>query len=298
MPATLTQTTLDGAIDAEDESLVVTSAEGFPDAGFFQIEIEDEKILVGDVSGTTFSSLVRSWQGTGNADHADGATITLEVTPETLYNYLLPVVNWTPASGSFQVATANLFDCLAGLSKTSAPLAGRLLLAKVFVPADIAVSKVCFILADAATSPDGVADSYFSLYTPTGTLIAKTAESSAALIDPNGYGLQEFTLTVEAGQSLDLVGGPGVFYYVGSLYGTIDSAPSLYGIRATNAFTVTNDSSTPRNPINAGASPSSLYYGVTTDTSLTTPPSSVTIGDMVDTETGFVNLPFPFFALK
>jgi hypothetical protein len=298
MTETLSQTTLNGAIDAEDVSLVVASDEGFPDAGPFFLRIEDESIMVGDIIGTTCASLTRGAEGTQAADHADGTDVRLQLTLEQLYNYLVPLVNWTPASSGFLVSTAGLFDCLQGASKTPDPLAGRLLLAKLFVSADITVSKVCFVLSDAAASPDGVADSYFSLYSASGTLIAKTAESSAALIDPNGYGLQELTLTAEAGQSLDLAGGPGCFYYVGSLYGMIVSAPSLYGIRAMNAFMATNFSSTQRNSINAGASAASLYYGVTTDTSLTSPPASVVIADMVDTVSGFVNLPFPFFALK
>jgi hypothetical protein len=68
-------TTLNGAITNVATSLVVTSATGWPTLPQFRLRIDDELIVVGGVSGTTFSSLTRGAEGTAAAAHANGASV-------------------------------------------------------------------------------------------------------------------------------------------------------------------------------------------------------------------------------
>lgn len=68
-------TTLNGAITNVAVSLVVASATKFPTAAPFRIRVENEIILVGAVSGTTFSTLTRGVEGTTAAAHATAAIV-------------------------------------------------------------------------------------------------------------------------------------------------------------------------------------------------------------------------------
>ena len=68
--------TLNGGITAGATSLVVNSATLFPTSGQFRILIDNEIILVGAVSGTTFSSLTRGAESTAAASHSNGVTVT------------------------------------------------------------------------------------------------------------------------------------------------------------------------------------------------------------------------------
>lgn len=82
-------TTLNGSIIAGASSLTVTSAAGFPSSGQFRILVDNEIIIVGAVSGTTFSSLTRGAETTTDTGHSNGATITHILTAGGLTN--LPV---------------------------------------------------------------------------------------------------------------------------------------------------------------------------------------------------------------
>lgn len=69
------ETTLNGGISASSTSLDVATASGYPEAPF-TIDIEGEIILVGSKSGTTFSGLTRSYDGSSSASaHSDGTTV-------------------------------------------------------------------------------------------------------------------------------------------------------------------------------------------------------------------------------
>ena len=72
--------TLNGGINASATSLVVTSAAGFPTQGNFRILIDSEIIIVGSVSGSTFSNLTRGAENTTAATHSNAAAVTHIVT--------------------------------------------------------------------------------------------------------------------------------------------------------------------------------------------------------------------------
>ena len=65
-------TTLNGSIQAADTTLVVSDASGLPDDGVFRIILgqgaQAEIVQVGDISGTTLTSLVRGSEGTTPRD--------------------------------------------------------------------------------------------------------------------------------------------------------------------------------------------------------------------------------------
>ncbi len=67
--------TLDGAISAEAQSIVMDSASGFP-AGGGRILIGSEQITYGGVSSATLTGCERGVNGTTAAAHSDGAAVT------------------------------------------------------------------------------------------------------------------------------------------------------------------------------------------------------------------------------
>lgn len=68
-------TTLNGAIDGDDTSLVVGSASLFPTVPQFRILVESEYMLVTGVTGTTFT-VTRGVEGSSNVSHANGVPVT------------------------------------------------------------------------------------------------------------------------------------------------------------------------------------------------------------------------------
>ncbi len=78
------RTTLNGGINNSTTTLVVASGTGWPASGNFRIRIDDEIILVGARSGTTFSSMTRAAEAvdgsTVAASHLDGAEVRLVLT--------------------------------------------------------------------------------------------------------------------------------------------------------------------------------------------------------------------------
>ena len=65
--------TLNGAIDAAAESIVIDSATGFPASG--RIQIGSEEITYASISSVTLLGCVRGQNGTTAASHADGAAV-------------------------------------------------------------------------------------------------------------------------------------------------------------------------------------------------------------------------------
>ncbi len=82
------QTTLNGTINNSVTTLVVASGTGWPATGNFRIRIDDEIMLVGARSGTTFSSITRAAELVNNAavaaTHLDGAVVSLILTKDAL----------------------------------------------------------------------------------------------------------------------------------------------------------------------------------------------------------------------
>jgi hypothetical protein len=79
------QTTLNGAITSTGAtSLTVISGATFPATGTFRIQIDTEIIIVGIVSGNTWSNLTRGAEGSTAATHGNGATVTFILTAGAL----------------------------------------------------------------------------------------------------------------------------------------------------------------------------------------------------------------------
>lgn len=78
-------TTLNGAINGSTTTIVVTDASGFPSEGDYYLVVEEEIVLVTNVSGNTLT-VVRGQAGSAAAAHASGATIQAILVAEEFTN--------------------------------------------------------------------------------------------------------------------------------------------------------------------------------------------------------------------
>lgn len=100
------QTTLNGALDASQTSVVVTSATGAPAANF-RIRIDNEYMLVTAVAGTTFT-VTRAVEGSTGAAHTDAATVTHVLTAGGLDQALSETTpGWTTYTPTLTALTTN-----------------------------------------------------------------------------------------------------------------------------------------------------------------------------------------------
>lgn len=76
-------TTLNGAIDNVQTSVVVTSSTGFPSSGNFRIQVESELMLVTAVAGTTWT-VTRGAEATTAATHADTTALASVYTAQAI----------------------------------------------------------------------------------------------------------------------------------------------------------------------------------------------------------------------
>ena len=83
------QSTLNGALDNSQLTLVVTSAASFPTQGNFRVLIDSEIMLVTGVSGSTFT-VTRGAESTTPATHSNGATVTQVVTKAVMIQAVTP----------------------------------------------------------------------------------------------------------------------------------------------------------------------------------------------------------------
>ncbi len=79
-------TTLNGAINSSTTTIVVTSAASLPSSGNFRVRIDDEIILVTNVSGNTLTG-IRGQEDTANVAHANGAAVNVYLTKGALLQY-------------------------------------------------------------------------------------------------------------------------------------------------------------------------------------------------------------------
>lgn len=114
------QTTLNGSIIAGATSLVLTSATGFPTVGNFRLLIDNEIFICTAISGTTCTVIPGS-EGTTQANHTSGVSITLGLTKGAAQAAFQPnpiepggrltLVSATPVQLSDQVAKSTIFYC-------------------------------------------------------------------------------------------------------------------------------------------------------------------------------------------
>lgn len=85
-------TLLNGAIDSDDTTIVVDAG---PDTmtGEFRVKIDDELIMVGSVSGTTFSDCIRGIEGTTAASHSDNAVVEHILTAGSLEQGIINLIS-------------------------------------------------------------------------------------------------------------------------------------------------------------------------------------------------------------
>jgi len=81
-------TYLASAISSVATSIAVSDASAFPASGDFVIIVDDEIILVESVSGDTFTSCVRGYEGTSNVGHDDGSVVAHILTAGSLLRHI------------------------------------------------------------------------------------------------------------------------------------------------------------------------------------------------------------------
>jgi hypothetical protein len=90
-------TQLNGAIDSDDTTIVVDAAP-VTMTGSFRIKIDNELILVGSVSGTSFTGCTRGVEGTTAASHSDNAIVKHVLTADALENIISETVSGIPVT--------------------------------------------------------------------------------------------------------------------------------------------------------------------------------------------------------
>lgn len=91
-------TSLSGAINDSVTSLTLSDGTGYPTANF-KIWVDSELILVGSRSGASCTSCTRSYDGTTNAAHGNGASVRHVTSAEDLQTRLLGFPIPEPTSG-------------------------------------------------------------------------------------------------------------------------------------------------------------------------------------------------------
>lgn len=251
--------TLNASILAGDTSLVVVSAAEFPSAGYFHILVDDELIGVGAVSGTTFSQLDRGLDGTTASAHSAGAPVNSIVAR-------LGVERWMPEYVD-QPRHHNMVGWTISprylLPQASPPVAGRVELQRIFIPEKVTLANLLYYVKTAGTGAQLPVNVFGCVYSKGGVLLGKTADQATPV---QSVGTKIAALTVEAGQSLVIDGGPDVFVYAGILIGTQSS--TAVSLARGNADTASVN-------MNLTAGTDYLQAAISQATALTAPPANI-----------------------
>lgn len=201
-------TFLNGAIDDDDTTLTVDNVPNDITENF-RIKIDNEIILVGSVSGSTFIDCERGVEGTTATSHDDDDLVEHILTAKGLRN-----LNDNYYVGTIAPETA--------FSSTSVPVANQGVYQKIRVSSDVTVSNVVFRVATQSGTMDiGIYDSDCSVRLGSTGNFTVPATGSLGNVQP---------LTA----SVDLVGGQ--VYYIGVV--TSNTTVRLYGGLATGGVRV------------------------------------------------------------
>ena len=211
------QTTLNGAVDDSQTSVVVTSDTGSPDANF-RIRIDNEYMIVTAKSGTTFT-VTRAAEGSAAAAHSSGATVTHILTAGGLRQALEEVMMgyFGTGSGATLVGT----DSTSGAS----PLTLN-------VPAGIQAGDFCLFVVKTTNSVPNINGPDNTGWTTLYRFDTSTSEFTAVYYKIAGTEGSTWTLTHSAGS--ETAAGVAVFRGVNALWHSAYSrstttAPSAIG---------------------------------------------------------------------
>ena len=142
-------------------------------------------------------------------------------------------INNDPSTHGFLAWT---FSPLAVATSQATPASQTMVLSKVWVPKAITVANASIIMSGTAmTGTPGYCG--IGLYKSDGTLVAKTATMASAFASGTNA-IKTASLSAEAGQSLTLTGGAGVYYYLSILCVTDGTLPTFYtAIGSSSAIT-------------------------------------------------------------
>jgi hypothetical protein len=181
-----------------------------------RIAIEDEILVCTAHSASADTMTVtRGAEGTTAAAHAAGTAVNVVATKATTERFTSGYVRQPRQNGLLA------WTMLPEAANQNASLgAGIGVYSKVWIPEDMTAGTVHLILA---TSGVTVANAYVGLYDAAGTRVAVTAESAATFNGTAGIISIAFT------GSYALTGGPDVYGYIGFVFGSAGTPPTLRG---------------------------------------------------------------------
>lgn len=166
-------TTLNGAINDSTTTIVVTAGPTTM-TGQFRIKIDNEIILVGSVSGTTFSSCTRGVEGTSAASHSNGATVTHVLTAGSLDQAI-------DDAGTALITHKYIGTNTVGAS-TETPTANRVYLKKVVMTTSGVLSSVEAYMHESGASAQVSSYPAFGIFTDVAGVPSKLLRWSAPSI--------------------------------------------------------------------------------------------------------------------
>jgi hypothetical protein len=188
-----------------------------------RVQCEDELMLVtAHTASADTMTVTRGIEGTTGAAHAALVPVVAVLTAAATVP-LQRDSNWMPEDSGLLASTMD--PLLASAQVQIGFTAGWLVALRAALKKPATVTNILWWVQAAGAT---LSNCYAGLYSNSGTLIAKTADQSTPW---QSTGLKTMALTAEAGQSLDLAGGPDTFYYLANLWnGT--TQPKPYGYAA------------------------------------------------------------------
>jgi hypothetical protein len=200
-----------------------------------RVQCEDELMLVtAHTASADTMTVTRNIEGTTPAAHAALTPVVAVLTATATRAAVRPAC-WIPEDNGLIAA---MFDPLLNSGAVTGWTAGWLFAGQVSTNKPATVTNIVMRMQAAGAT---LSNCFAGLYSNSGTLIAKTADQSTPW---QSTGIKTMALTAESGQSLDLDGGPGIYYYLAMLWnGT--TMPHPWGI-------LPSDGNLPNDPMTSG----------------------------------------------
>lgn len=175
------------------------------------------------------ATVLRGQGGTSGVGHAAGQIVAAVETAEALRRF---ETNYGALPRHVGLKLWN-YDAEEGASQYGfAQVTGSVVVSKVWVPEPMTLSNM-FVICAAGGTGMTTGQNWCGACKPDGTLIAKTADQSTNWL---GAFSSAMALTAEAGQSLDLAGGPGAWIYGMQLVNSTGTTPQFYRRYSASVF--------------------------------------------------------------
>jgi hypothetical protein len=202
-----------------------------------RLQCEDELMLVtAHTASADTMTVTRGIESTTAVAHATALTPVVAVLTAAAARSSASAPVWAPSDHGLIAA---MFDPAQNQNAVSGWTAGWLSAGRVPTDRPATVTNIVMRMQAAGAT---LSNCFAGLYSVSGTLIAKTADQSTPW---QSTGIKTMALTAESGQSLDIDGGPGIYYYLAFLWnGTTMPHPWGWSPSDSNLFNDPMTSST------------------------------------------------------